>query len=80
MKVIKFKHERNPKEGATVQYAFVRFSINGCGLNGCNCSPERYLSFSGGPGTTGVSVEFTEAEVKKFITAVKRGQLDMELR
>ena len=49
---------------------FVRFSGVGCGVEGCNCSPKRFLSVSNGKIV--ISIELDEEEFASLLAAGSR--------
>lgn len=72
MKVNRFSI--NQTDPGVVREVFVRFSVDGCGIAGCNCSPKRFLSFS--DGKNGISIELTKEEAESFIKDVANGWVD----
>jgi len=77
MIVTRFQQEKGDK--GCLQTPFVRFSTNGCGLEGCNCSPKRFLSFGLEAGKGGISIELTKEEANQIIASVSSGWLDLQI-
>lgn len=50
---------------------FIRFSRTGCGLGGCNCSPEKFISIS--DGNTVIKAELTENDIRQLDAAIRFG-------
>jgi len=76
MKVTRFQQGCDER---SLQTPFVRFSTNGCGLDGCKCSPKCFLSFGMGPGKEGISVELTDSEASQITMGLANGRLEFQV-
>jgi len=63
--------------GAQEQTPFIRISNCGCGAEGCNCSPDRWISIS--TGKIGITATLTEEEFEALRQAFQTPEVWLSL-